>query len=70
MVKTWSSGDAPDVKCATCGSIYAVRIHRVPMKDSDSFDCQVCGELVQKWNDTRIPEFTLKTKGQVPRGSS
>lgn len=66
MVKTWSSGDAPDETCAKCGSVYSVRIHRVPARDSDSFNCQVCGELLRKWNDTRIPEFKLKKKGEVP----
>ena len=66
MVKTWSSGEGSDVTCSHCKSVYSVKIHRVPTKDSDYANCEVCGELLQKWNDTRIPGFTLKAKGNLP----
>lgn len=66
MVKTWSSEDAADAVCEKCGSVYAVRIHRVPMKDSDSFNCEVCGHLMNTWNATRIPEYKLKKAGSAP----
>ncbi|GAB3663799.1 CpXC domain-containing protein [Ramlibacter alkalitolerans] len=63
MIKTWSSGEGADVTCPKCGAVYSVKIYRMLAKDSDSFHCEVCGELVKSWNDTRVPTFTLKKKG-------
>lgn len=64
MIQTWSSGEGPDETCEKCGSVYSVRIYRLPSKDSDSFNCEVCGHLIRRWNDTRVPEFTLKVAGK------
>jgi Zn ribbon nucleic-acid-binding protein len=66
MIQTWTSGEGADAKCENCSSIYSVKIYRLPAKDSDSFNCTVCGHLMRKWNDTRVPEFTLKTTGTIP----
>jgi hypothetical protein len=66
MVQTWSSSDGADVTCEQCGSVYSVKIFRLPAKDHDSFSCEVCGHLIRKWNDTHVPEFTLKTRGDKP----
>ena len=66
MIKTWSSGEAPDFTCTQCGSVYTVVIHRLPAKDSDSANCEVCGQVLKKWNDTRVPSFTLKQPGKKP----
>lgn len=64
MVKTWTSGDGADETCEKCGSIYSVKIFRLPARDSDSFTCEVCGDILRKWNDTRAPSFTLKMAGK------
>lgn len=64
MIRTWTSGESDDVKCEKCNSIYSVKIYRLPCKDSDSFHCTVCGHLIRKWNDTRVPEYTLKISGK------
>jgi hypothetical protein len=66
MVQTWSSVEGPDEKCEECESVYSVRIFRSPAKDSDSFNCTVCGHLMRKWNDKRVPEFTLKVAEKKP----
>jgi hypothetical protein len=34
-------------------------LQRVPARDKDYFDCQVCGKRMREWNDTEYPEFTL-----------
>ncbi len=66
MIQTWMSGKDADATCENCGSVYSMKIYRLPAKDSDFFNCAVCGHLMRKWNDTRVPEFTLKTTGAIP----
>ena len=66
MIQTWSSGEGADATCEKCGSVYAVKIYRLPTRDSDSFECEVCGHLMHTWNDTRDPNFTLKKAGNKP----
>ncbi len=66
MTKTWSSGEEEDAKCQNCGSVYSVIIYRIPTRDNDTFNCTVCGHEMRSWNDTRIPEFTLKSAGKIP----
>lgn len=62
MVKTWSKEAAPDKACKHCGAIYSVEIYRVPVKDDDFFTCR-CGQVLDKWRSTSIPEYTLKMPG-------
>lgn len=66
MIQTWSSGEGADATCEKCGSVYSVEIYRLPTRDSDFFKCGVCGHLMRKWNDTRVPSFTLKKTGNKP----
>jgi predicted Zn finger-like uncharacterized protein len=62
MAQTWKSETSADITCEHCKSVYSVILHRLPSKDSDYFNCSTCGKLLQKWSDTRVPEFTLKQK--------
>jgi hypothetical protein len=66
MIQTWLSSEAEDFTCKSCGSVYAVSIHRLPAKDADSENCEVCGSVLQKWNSTRVPSFKLKIRGNPP----
>ncbi len=59
MPKTWSSENAGTETCKNCRAVYAVTLHRVPARDKDYFDCQVCGHRMREWNDTEYPSFTL-----------
>lgn len=52
-----------EVTCPNCQAIYAVEWHRSPMRDSDDFSCD-CGQLLDKWNSTTYPTFTLKERPQ------
>ena len=65
-MKTWTSEQAGDETCGTCGSVYEVTITRFPCKDSDEFRCVVCGVVMSTWNDTRSPSYKLKQKGNRP----
>lgn len=66
MVQTWSSGEEADVTCLKCGSVYSVTTYRLPVRDSDSFSCEVCNHLLRRWNERLVPNFTLKKAGEKP----
>lgn len=59
MPKTWSSEDVSTETCGNCGAVYQVKLRRVPMREKDYFDCQMCGTRMNEWNDTEYPVFTL-----------
>lgn len=63
---TWSTTKAPNVTCPHCGSEYEVTIRRFPVRDEDSFDCEVCGEEMNSWNDTACPTYRLIKRGKAP----
>ena len=66
MPKTWASESADDEICEKCGTVYAVTIRRFPVRDSDSFNCGVCDHLMNTWNSTAYPTYTLKELGKAP----
>lgn len=59
MGKTFTYQSAPHKTCGACGRVYSVRIFNAPAKESDSFNCY-CGEVLDKWRSTSVPEYTLK----------
>lgn len=64
-MKTWTNKDAGKETCPNCKSVYEVKITRFPLRDKDSFNCQVCGYEMESWNDTEVPNFTLVKRGQT-----
>lgn len=56
---TWSNTNAGKETCPKCGSVYKVTIFKAPCRDSDYFNCEVCGFEMNRWNDTDIPSYTL-----------
>lgn len=58
MVKVWQSASGGEVKCE-CGALYKKTLHRIPQKDSDYFDCNVCGERLDEWRSTTYPTYEL-----------
>jgi hypothetical protein len=63
---TWDVSPAPDETCAMCGAVYEVRIHRLPARDRDGFECRCCGHEMQSWNSTDAYKYRLKQIGLVP----
>jgi predicted Zn finger-like uncharacterized protein len=59
MVKTWHSGSGGTHTCPHCGAVYEVTIHRFPVRDKDSAQCDVCEKTMKEWNDTASPSFKL-----------
>jgi hypothetical protein len=61
MVATWQSEQREDVSCKQCGAVYSCKVVRLPVKDIDKFNCTACGELIDSWNTTTVPQYTAKT---------
>ena len=59
MVKVWGKEERGETTCKNCGAVYKVTVYRFPMRDSDHYDCAVCGERLATWNDTEAPSFEL-----------
>ncbi|WP_409999343.1 MJ0042-type zinc finger domain-containing protein [Bradyrhizobium sp. SZCCHNR2028] len=46
--------------CPNCGAVYEVKYVRMPIPDTDTVECDVCGERLAAWsNATQWPEYTL-----------
>jgi predicted nucleic acid-binding Zn ribbon protein len=49
--------------CSQCGSEYRILKQHIPMKDTDTEDCQVCGNVLRRWSkSTTIYSATLVLK--------
>ncbi|QGZ96082.1 hypothetical protein [Terricaulis silvestris] len=46
------------VACA-CGAKYERAEAQLPIKDIGIFECQVCGEVVERWHGRSVPTFRL-----------
>lgn len=42
-----------------CGAVYEVGSMKLPVRDKDSYNCDVCGKELDRWNASNIPTFTL-----------
>lgn len=54
------------VECSRCGSTYRRRTEKVPFRDKDTKECEVCDAELESWNGSRIPMFTLVSRGKWP----
>ena len=59
MVQTWKSGDAGEFECSNCGSMYQRTVRKLPTSDEDQAECEVCGAIMDSWNSTEVPTYTL-----------
>jgi hypothetical protein len=56
-------GATTQVTCNGCGSVYERRTQKIMVRDQDEEHCGVCGELLERWNASRIPSFHLLKRG-------
>ena len=49
-------------ECVHCGAKYEVRKIKLPYRDSDSIDCEVCGKELMSWNGAVAYSATLISK--------
>jgi hypothetical protein len=54
------------VICPKCGSVYERRSEKVIFRDSDARKCDVCDQVLDRWNGSRIPTFKLLKRGHAP----
>ena len=45
--------------CPHCGALYAVTYSRLSTSDSNIARCVVCGQIMDKWDSTKVPIFKL-----------
>jgi transcription elongation factor Elf1 len=57
MVATWKTEDQGVVSCQNCGARYRRKVTRVPQRDADHYDCDVCGHRMDEWNSTQFPIY-------------
>jgi len=44
--------------------MYRRTVTRFPTRDEDQAECEVCGAIMDSWNSTEVPTYTLiKPKG-------
>ena len=67
MIQSWAEVTAKRVPCKRCKSVYEKLVRYFPIKDSDHFDCEVCGQQVESWNDTAVPSYRLVERRAWPR---
>jgi predicted Zn finger-like uncharacterized protein len=52
-----------EVVCPKCGSEYSVKEIKIPMKDTDTEECEVCGEVLKRWHkSTTMYHVQLKVR--------
>lgn len=42
-----------------CGAIYERTEVKFMARDKDTANCQVCGDELESWNSSRVPQFRL-----------
>jgi DNA-directed RNA polymerase subunit RPC12/RpoP len=67
MIQTWQSGGSVKARCLQCQSVYEKIEKRLPVRDSDYFNCQVCGHRMDTWNSTTVPSYRLVERKPWPK---
>jgi hypothetical protein len=64
VVAAWGSEYIGIKVCDKCGQKYKVWINRFPNKDDGEFHCKICGELMESWNSTESPSYSIYNENQ------
>ena len=59
MPLTGAIPEGPSFFCPHCGALYAVTYSRLSDIDSNVARCVVCGQIMDKWDSTKVPTFKL-----------
>ena len=43
-----------DVTCPDCGAVYQVAVSDTAIGGAGQFDCQLCAEVADRWEDSRL----------------
>ena len=58
MPLTGAIPEGPNFFCPHCGALYAVTYSRLSSSDSNVARCVVCGQIMDKWDSTKVPTFS------------
>jgi transcription elongation factor Elf1 len=64
---TWSTYLDGTETCQKCNSVYEIRVTKLPARDSDYFNCEICGHQIDKWNSTESKSYRLLKKGEIQK---
>lgn len=53
-----------------CGAKYERAEVKLPIKDIGMFECQVCGEVVERWHGRKVPLFRLVERPQLKKSNA
>ena len=56
---------ATTITCNVCNSVYLRRSERVNFRGKGEKICEVCGEVLERWDGKRLPTFTLVKRGTL-----
>jgi hypothetical protein len=59
MPLTGAIPEGPSFFCPHCGALYAVTYSRLFSSESNVAKCVVCGQIMDKWDSTKVPAFRL-----------
>ena len=59
MPLTGAIPEGPSFFCPHCGALYAVTYSRLSSSDSNVARCVVCGQIMDKWDSTKVPTYKL-----------
>ena len=59
MPLTGAIPEGPSFFCSHCGALYAVTYSRLSSSDSNVARCVVCGQIMDKWDSTKVPTLKL-----------
>src|ERR1700722_13607252 len=59
MPLTGAIPEGPSFFCPHCGALYAVTYSRLPSSDSNVARCVVCGQIMDRWDATKVPRARL-----------
>ena len=55
----WVEREIGTEECPDCGTVYKVRIIKIPLRDENEFKCK-CGHVMKSWNGTLMYRYELQ----------
>ncbi len=63
----YDSDSSGNYTCPKCKSEYRIHQGHVPMRDKDQINCDICGDLIKRWNGSRVFNAELLKAGEKPK---
>ena len=57
----WVEREIGTEECPDCGTVYKVRIIKIPLRDENEFKCK-CGHVMISWNGTLMYKYEVQVK--------